>query len=312
MAHEIESMMFRGETPWHSLGAKIEHNMTFDEAMSAAGLNWTVSKKDMFTGAAPVPGYKAIVRDTDKSVLGVVTDGYHVLQNSEAFRPLFEALQADGRVEIETAGSLRGGRKTWMLGRIKDAQADVVAGDTVKAYLLAATSHDGSIAHTTQITGTRVVCANTLDIALRGNEARMRVWHRSNIKDTVEHVAKLVDTAQRGFSGSVEQYRKLAASGTVNPRDLEAYFRFVFEIPEETKAEESKLLPELNTLFHTGTGMNIPGMQESMWAAYNAVTEYLTHGKGGKQAGSRVESNAFGNAAKVSQRALERALEVVG
>ncbi len=116
MAANVETMFSVREKPWHGLGTIVEEAPESADALRLAGLDWNVVQKDIFTNYGKVEGYKANVRDTDNQVLGVVTDRYKVIQNTDAFAFTDELLGAG--VRYETAGSLQGGKKVWLLARI--------------------------------------------------------------------------------------------------------------------------------------------------------------------------------------------------
>ena len=141
MAANVETMFYVREKPWHGLGTNVEEAPASKEALIAAGLNWNVRSEDIhLENGKIVEGYKANVRDTDKAVLGVVTDRYRVVQNREAFA-FTDALLGEG-VRYETAGSLLGGRKVWMLARMPHEY--VIGGERISLYLLFSNAHDGS------------------------------------------------------------------------------------------------------------------------------------------------------------------------
>jgi len=162
MAHEIESMVYVGETPWHGLGKKIPESkkLSICEAIAAAGLDWKVEKRHLFTEYCGIPSHFAVCRSTDNQVLGLVGLDYTPLQNSEAFS-WFQPFLDTQMATIETAGSLKSGQKVWVLAKILDSQGSL-NGDRVDHYILLSNAHDGSIPVRVGFTPIRVVCNNTL------------------------------------------------------------------------------------------------------------------------------------------------------
>ena len=141
MAAMVETMFSVREKPWHGLGEIIQDAPTSEDALRLAGLDWNVIQEPILTKHNEmIPGYRANIRDKDRWVLGVVTDRYKVVQNSEAFA-FTDALLENG-VKYETAGSLQDGRKTWMLARLPHQY--IINGDEVSPYLVFMNSHDGS------------------------------------------------------------------------------------------------------------------------------------------------------------------------
>ena len=143
MAHEVESMFYTRVTPWHNLGIRVEEALSSQDALKAAGLDWLVIQKSILTSdLMPVDGYRANIRNTDQSVLGVVKNRYKVVQNSEAFA-FTDELLGEG-VKYETAGSLQGGKRVWMLAKLPKKYQ--LVGDEVCPYLVFSNCHDGTSA----------------------------------------------------------------------------------------------------------------------------------------------------------------------
>ncbi|TCL58890.1 phage/plasmid-like protein (TIGR03299 family) [Kineothrix alysoides] len=177
MAANVETMFYTRTAPWHGLGVRVESAVSSKEALQVSGLDWKVIQRPIMTDAyAPVPGYKANIRDTDEKVLGVVTDRYRVVQNEEAFA-FTDALLGEG-VKYETAGSLQEGRKIWLLAKLPDKY--IIEGEQIEPFLVFSSSHDGSGAIKAAMTPVRVVCQNTLNIAL---SSAKRVWSTVHVGD---------------------------------------------------------------------------------------------------------------------------------
>ena len=170
MSANVETMFSVRETPWHGLGRIVMDAPASREALELAGLDWQVESRNIYSGTgAMIPGYRANVRSTDDAVLGVVSDRYRIVQNEEAFQ-FTDDLLGEG-VTYETAGSLQGGKKVWMLAKLPEKY--IIAGDEVTPYLVFFNSHDGSSGVKVAMTPVRVVCQNTLNLAL--NNAK-RIW----------------------------------------------------------------------------------------------------------------------------------------
>lgn len=177
MAANVESMFYVRQAPWHGLGVRVESALSSDEALRLSGLDWQVVQQPiMTTGNVPVLGYKANLRDVDNQVLGVVTDRYRVVQNEEAFA-FTDGLLGEG-VKYETAGSLQNGRKIWLLAKLPDKY--IIEGDQIDPYLVFSSSHDGSGSIKVAMTPVRVVCQNTLNLAL---SSAKRVWSTIHVGD---------------------------------------------------------------------------------------------------------------------------------
>jgi len=177
MPANVETMFYTRVAPWHGLGVCVEETLNSQEALVAAGLDWNVIQRPLMTSTYdPVPGYKANIRETDNSILGVVTDRYKVVQNQEAFA-FTDALLGEG-VKYETAGSLNEGKRIWMLAKLPDKY--IMEGEQIEPYLVFSSSHDGSAAIKVCMTPIRVVCQNTLNLAI-GNAKR--IWSTIHVGD---------------------------------------------------------------------------------------------------------------------------------
>jgi len=312
MAHEFESGMLVRRSAWHGLGTVVQEAPTCEEAIRLAGLDWHVDEEPIYlVDGQQIPSRKALVRESDRRVLGVVGSGYRPLQNSEAFS-FFNPLLADGDASLETAGSLRKGQRIWILARINGAEADVVAGDPIKGYLLLSNSHDGTLAVRVAFTMIRVVCNNTLTAAHEEGKTCIRMLHRSGLDRALEIVRKSVDLARQTFSFSLESYREMTRH-QLPVEGFREYVRSVWQIPEdEPRVPDS--YEELEALFDAGTGNAGRGVSGTVYAAYNAVTEWIDHRRGTSGRGrrstpdSRLDSSWFGPSAAIRDRAYEEAV----
>ena len=178
MPANVETMFSVRETPWHGLGRIIMDAPASREALELAGLDWQGESRNIYSGTgAMIPGYRANVRSTDDAVLGVVSDRYRIVQNEEAFQ-FTDDLLGEG-VTYETAGSLQGGKKVWMLARLP--RKYLIAGDQVEPYLVIFNSHDGSSGVKVAMTPIRVVCQNTLNLALNTAKRSWTARHTENV-----------------------------------------------------------------------------------------------------------------------------------
>lgn len=190
MPANVETMFSVRETPWHGLGRIIMDAPASREALELAGLDWQVESRNIYSGTgAMIPGYRANVRSTDDAVLGVVSDRYRIVQNEEAFQ-FTDDLLGEG-VTYETAGSLQGGKKVWMLAKLPEKY--IIAGDEVTPYLVFFNSHDGSSGVKVAMTPVRVVCQNTLNLALG---TAKRIWTARHTENVLLRVQDARETLQ--------------------------------------------------------------------------------------------------------------------
>ena len=316
MAHKIEtrdgkaSHFFVGQTPWHGLGTKLNAPPTIEEGIKAAGLDWTVGLKPLFTGEGVEVSHRATYRECDGKILGVVGPAYHVLQNAEAFR-WFQPLLDAGEVELHTAGSLDEGKKVWVLGKIKSQASEIVPGDEVEKFVLLSNSHDGSQSVRVGFTPIRVVCNNTLTLAHRDKASKLiRCLHFGNVVQTLDSLRDAMNTANSAFEATADQYRLLARK-KISRKDLRKYVRKIlgFDATEEVKPVTQKIFDQVEVFYTSGRGNDMAGVKGTLWAGYNAVTEYLSYSRGQTQ-NSRLDSLWFGDSARLNRTALEIAVNM--
>lgn len=317
MAHEVESMVYVGETPWHGLGVAVPEGkkLSIEEAIVAARLDWEVklhrlfTKDDAGTHVAILDHYVTF-RSRDNAVLGVVGRDYQPLQNLDAFK-WFQPFLEGGEATIETAGSLKGGAKAWALARIRRDPLVVRKEDLMEHYVLLSNSHDGSLAVRVGFTPVRVVCNNTLCLAHESKASKLlRVRHTSRILQNLEEIRDTINLAQREFAATVDQYRRLVRK-EINSNDLVKYVRIVFGLKERqrTPAQErqEKIVPRVVQLFEAGRGSRAAG--RNCWGAYNAVNEYLNYFRG-KTQDNTLNSLWFGESAQLNKKALDVAMKM--
>lgn len=314
MAHELEivngvaQMAYRSSQgkPWHGLGTPVGDDMTPFEMMKAAGLDWSVEKVDTFIrykGDNVKTGQQALVRSTDGKILTQVGPGWNPVQNSEAFE-FFTDFVSKGDMVMDTAGSLKEGRIVWALADVRDGFS-LFGGDEVKGYLLFSNPHQYGKSIDVRFVLERVVCNNTLTVALaESGQPAVRVNHRS-IFDA-ERVKELLGLSHR----KVETFKEAAeflGSKQYGQKDLEKYFGAIFG--ESTK--EGKLLSPTaeRALQVVETQPGAEFKQGSFWQMFNAVT-YMTDHELGRSNDTRMTSAWFGANAKRKVDALNLAVEM--
>lgn len=313
MAHEVEQMMYVGDVPWHKLGTRFEEPPSLEDAIVAAGLNWKVTTEPVFTGAGEELAALATRREDNNQILGVVGPKYTPLQNIEAFdffRPFIDA----GDASIETAGSLREGKRVFVLAKLKLDPMEIVKNDAVEKYVLLSNSHDGTLAIRVGFTPVRVVCANTMALAINSKASKLlRVRHTKNVVANLEQIQEVMNLANQEFEATADQF-KLLASRDINSQDLEKYVKLVFNPTKkivETGLENVKNQRILNSvipLFENGRGNDLPGVKGTYWAAYNAISEYLQYERGEEK--NRLDNMWFGVGAELNKKALDVAVQM--
>ncbi|MBI2842369.1 MAG: DUF932 domain-containing protein [Armatimonadetes bacterium] len=328
MAHNISiengraSMMYVGKEPWHGLGQKLNGPATAKEAIKAARLDHQVTKKPMIaiddaqTGkqAHPTEWY-AIVRDdlwNSKScpILGVVSKEYTPLQNSEAFE-FFDPIVGEGAAIYHTAGALGDGERIWILAKLPE-EIQVVGDDIVDKYLLLSNSHDGKSSVQIKFTPIRVVCQNTLTMALSSGPT-IRVTHTRDLHVRLDHARQTLGLVNTRYQEIEETFKRLVAI-QVNQQRLDEYLRLVFPDPSDPDNERALDWARKNRMwsehfFAEGAGNKAQKVRGTLWAAYNGVAELIDHRQvtGGDE--RRLDSAWFGSGYLTKARAFRVAEE---
>lgn len=305
MAHMVETMAYAGEVPWHGLGTKVPADLTPEQMLQAAGLDWEVNKVDLTYGdGLIVPGKKGLVRSSDGAYLDTIGDDWNPLQNSEAFE-FFNDFVMAGDMEMNTAGSLEDGRRTWALAKIKDAVFETVKDDLTECFLLFSNPHKYGMSITVMMTPIRVVCNNTITMALNGaSEHMVKINHRNEFDadavketlgvakdklDTYKEAAQFLSTKNYTKNSIVEYFNEVFPF-TANKRDN--------DVSRNTKLAMEVLDTQPGAEYGRGT----------FWQAFNTVT-YLTDHELGRSNDTRLTSAWFGANRKKKIVALEKAIE---
>jgi phage/plasmid-like protein (TIGR03299 family) len=311
MAHEVEQMMYVGQTPWHKLGQRFVESPSLEDAIVAAGLDWTVTTEKVFAASGEIAPALITRRSSDNSILGVVGTNYTPLQNKDAFN-FFKPLIESKEVSIETAGSLRQGKRVFVLAKINRDNSVIKGNDEVSKYVLISNSHDGTMAVRVGFTPIRVVCQNTLSMSLNSAASKLiRIRHTKNVNENMEKLREVMNIANAEFEATAEQYRVLASKQIVQA-DLEKYVKLIFASSKKlvevegdlSTIENKKLLKEIQPLFEQGRGNDMPEIKGTLWSAYNAVTEYLQYNRG-SDTQVRLDNLWFGQGAALNKKALE-------
>jgi phage/plasmid-like protein (TIGR03299 family) len=328
MAHEIDTttgkaaVFTAGTPPWHGLGRNVAEAVSSQQAIELAGLNWEVVQWPVSAtgpdgwGSVAAKDHVANVRADTKHVLGVVGRKYRPFQNAEAFQ-FADAVVGEGLARYETAGALRGGKRVWMLLKLPDL---LKAGrsDTIQPFLLIYNTFDASSCLRALLTSVRVVCQNTLNLALgTGRGEGVTVRHRGDLQARVVEARTtlgLVHERLQKFGHEIDLMRSVPmTSGR-----LDRYFDGLLPtVPENATArEKNNRLKALETLHSNFTNERnaLPGMAGSLWAALNAATEFADHQRRFRgrsdltRSESRLDSVWFGSSHEFKQRAYSDAL----
>ncbi|PHR17768.1 MAG: hypothetical protein COA41_11680 [Sphingopyxis sp.] len=321
MAHHIENMAFVGATPWHGLGSQLSRNQPLEVWQREAGMDWHIEESPVrFAAGASshlgsihsYPEQKVLYRSDSKAPLSVVSNRYKVVQPNEVLE-FYRDLTEYAGYELETAGVLKGGKKFWALART--GQSSVLKGrDEVNGYLLLATSCDGTLATMATPTTVRVVCNNTLAIAVNGASQAIRVPHSTEFNP--QRVKQQLGISVSQWSEFMYRMKTLSER-KVKPKEALQYFLQVI-CSTDTDLEDRKQLPQHRALQKVqdlyqgqGRGARLVSAQDTAWGLLNAVTEFVDHEKRARSTDHRLDSAWFGQGALLKQKALDHAIQLV-
>ena len=252
-------MFYVRETPWHGLGTKVQEAPTSKDALILAGLDWSVVQEPVYTGQNElVQGYKANVRDSDRKVLGVVTDRYKIVQNEE------------------TAGSLQGGKSVWLLAHLPHEY--IISGERISPYLLFSNTHDGSGAVKVAITPIRVVCCNTLNLALQTAKRSWSMNHTGNVKDKMEEAKNTLFLADRYMEELGKEFENLRKI-TLSDKKVMDYIEILLPIEDGATPQQFRNMKRLqeDMKMRYFDAPDLKDVGKNAYRFINAVSDFATH-----------------------------------
>lgn len=320
MAHELATandMAYTGSTPWHGLGNSLPKNQSLEIWQKAAGMDFEIKQTEVLFNSASGDSSNmlnlrlnkdatVLYRSDNQEPLSVVSKRYKVVQPKDVLG-FYRDLVSVGGFELETAGVLKGGKKLWALA--KTGQETMLAGgDKVKAYLLLATSCDGSLATTAQFTSVRVVCNNTLQMAVGERKGAIRVPHSTTFDPAaVKQELGLGMSAWDQFMLNI----KAMSNRPVNKIEAMSYLVNVLGDPALPLNEQpnQKAIQQVYGLYSgEGKGSKLQSANGTAWGLVNGVTEYVDSLRRARSQDYRLDSSWFGTGAAIKQKAFEQAV----
>ncbi len=306
MPPAVETMMYAGETPWHRDGKRVPTEVGSDEVDGHAGLDWQVLLKTVqVAGGGAIPGFRAVVRSSDKRTLGIVSDLYQPIQH-KTMRQVCDTIIGESGAFYHTAGSLNGGEDVWYLLKLPTSLK--LGNDITEDYLLATTNHIGKRKFRVLPTKIRVVCQNTLNMALTAGAGEgIAISHfgdaEGRIKDAIrvikanaDYTAKFNAVAERMYAFQYKAAHLKELVETLFPTKAPADG----EEPAEPHWLTMRQRETVSALFTDGKGHDqIAG---TAWAALNAVAEWTDWTRGKDE--NRVSNAWFGDGRRMKQKAF--------
>ncbi|SED73947.1 phage/plasmid-like protein TIGR03299 [Burkholderia sp. WP9] len=319
--HLIHSMAYTGQQPWHGLGNQLSPKQPIEVWAREAGMNWTIESADVrfVSGSAGAnlgsihcfPEQKVLYRSDSKLPLSVVSARYQVVQPREILE-FYRDLTEVGGFELETAGVLKDGKKLWALARTGHS-VSLKGRDEVNGYLLLATACDGTLATTAQFTSVRVVCNNTLQIALGESAGAVKVPHRSQFD--AQAVKRQLGIAISSWDGFIARMKALADC-KVNDAAVETFLRRVLTYPtsgaDTEIATNDRAVKAVQALYAgRGKGATLPSAASTAWGVVNSITEFVDHHRRARSDDHRRDAAWFGAGAALKQKAWDEAMKLV-
>lgn len=275
MAANVESMFYVRETPWHGLGVRVNEAPASRAALTLAGLDWSVIQEPVYTETGElVEGYRANIRDADRKVLGVVTDRYKVIQNREAFA-FTDALLGEG-VRYETAGSLQGGRKVWLLAHMPHEY--IITGERISPYLLFSNTHDGSGAIKVALTPVRVVCNNTLNLALSTAKRSWSMIHTGDIRSKMKEARDTLFMAEQYMDSLGKEFESLRMK-KLSDKAVMDYIEILLPLEDDATPIQRKNIGRLreDMKHRYFDAPDLKDLGKNAYRFVNAVSDFATH-----------------------------------
>jgi phage/plasmid-like protein (TIGR03299 family) len=332
MVAAVETMAYAGEVPWHGLGVPVENTMTPEEMLNAADLNWTVSKRPAYTineptwseevGLLSAEGHHFIVRDTDNSVLSACGEDYVPFQNADTFK-FFKKFVSNGDMKMETAGSLKNGQDIWGLAKL-ESRFELPGGDAVEGYLLIDSPHVSGKALTIMFTPIRVVCANTMALALNTDGKRFRVLHLQAFDDEIMKAAEEALGISETKMIEFQEQATFLSEKRAKPIDVQKFIAELFQpqlLIERGKMNSANDIPlahefnktaeQVHDAIALSPGAELKSAEGTWWGALNGVTYVMDHTKRESERvkGGALYSSWLGPNALKKRQALDLATE---
>jgi phage/plasmid-like protein (TIGR03299 family) len=343
MAHQLEQMAYVGDTPWHGLGNQLTQNQPIEVWAKQAGMDWRIESSNVSYMAKnergqsiimPYEEQRVLYRSDTHAPLSVVSQRYQEVQPMEILE-FYRDLTEQSGFELETAGVLKGGKKFWALARTGQSTA-LKGKDVSNGYILLATACDGTLATTAQFTNIRVVCNNTLAIALRGQSSSagvVKVPHST--KFDADKVKQQLGISVRAWDEHMYEMKQLSQR-KVTQGEAAAFFDAVFNntsmsvadqeeniiqfyrniatpTPAKEKSEPNgRAMTKVMNMFNgQGRGAELSSAKDTAYGLLCSITEFADHERRAMSTDHRLDSAWFGAGAALKQRGLEQALRLV-
>lgn len=287
MSATVETCFVTRVPAWHKIGIVLPESPTAEDAIVAAGLDWEVAGCPIYTTLndekIKIPNYVANVRNTDNTTLGVVSDRYRVIQNKDAFS-FVDSLCEEGELTFESAGSLEHGKQIWLLAHTPTKK---ILDDDFEPYICFTNRHDGMGSVRCIMTPTRVVCQNTLNLALSGAKRSWSARHIGNIEGKIieaQETLGLIDNYMEALNVEADRLASTKISDAAVERILDIAHPIALDASDTVKRHHEEFKEQF---FICLGAKDISQYKGSAYAVVNAITDYADHIKPGNETYSR-------------------------
>lgn len=307
------ALNIEGGEAWHKRGKHFDGLMTSEQAIEGAELDYFVIKEQLLRqDGTTAKGAFATINTTNNKILGVVGARYEIIQNAKAFL-FFDELVGLGQAIYETAGALGDGQRVWLLAKLPD-WLEPIAGDKIEQYCLLYNSHDGSAPCSVMFTPIRVVCQNTLNLALSKCTQIVKVRHTLNADERLTEAGRIMKEMNEYFTVFGDRCHTLTKF-TIDDEFIKFYKEALFgvekDIPEgRGRTIRANKLEEFDKYMKSGKGVELPGVRGSAYWPLQAAVEYADFSmpRLGKDP---TETVVFGTAADFKQKAWDKVWAMV-
>lgn len=279
MAANVETLFLNRKPAWHGQGIILDNPPTAEDAIVAAGLDWEVIPKPVYgSDRKKIPGYVANTRSSDKSVLGIVTERYSIVQNKEAFS-FVDGLLDEG-LKYESAGSLRGGKQVWLLAQMPQTK---ILDDDLAPYICFTNTHDGTGSIRVCMTPVRVVCNNTLNLALNTAKRGWSTRHIGNMEGKLAEARETLGLTQY-YIENLQQEAQILADQKMSDADLEGMLDLVYDVKDTDSTRKKNRVDSLKQQIFTC--YSAPDIKQYVGTAYGvmmAITDFADHAEPARQ-----------------------------
>jgi phage/plasmid-like protein (TIGR03299 family) len=310
MAHNIyEDRMFSNGKAWHDVGVRVDQEQTAESAITLAKLDYEIKKVPLQTiDGISAEGFYGTLNTANNKVLGIVSDRYKIVQNKDAFGFFDEVVKTKEAI-YHSAGALGNGERIWILAKLPTNML-IFKDDVVEKYLLLTNCHDGKGSLLMYFTPIRVVCQNTLIASFKDAGEGIAIRHMGDMKSKTEEARKALGLALDFYTEFEVNAKAMLNVKLTQDRAFE-YFDKVLNIKkdDEISTQSTNIRDTVRSLYRNGKGNSVDGVKDTLWAGYNAVTEFTDHYKTTR--GDKVNSILFGSGAQLKKRAYSEAMAVM-